>query len=139
MADDFAKGPNAGDKYVLRDSGAREEFKTGAVRDTRYGKGRFDLLPPYAIRELAQHYEAGALKYSANQWRKGIPFSRLLDSAKRHINLYETGDRVENHLIAAVWNLLAMAEERTMIELGMLPKELDDATLYPLITADKAE
>lgn len=29
----------------IKDSGAREEFETGAVRDTQEGKGRCDLLP----------------------------------------------------------------------------------------------
>ena len=31
------------------DSGSREEFDTGSVRDTRAGKGRFDLLPRVAL------------------------------------------------------------------------------------------
>ena len=43
---------------TLKDSGKRQEFGTGAVRDIRDGKGRFDLLPTRAIREVAQHFEA---------------------------------------------------------------------------------
>ena len=31
--------------YVTKDSGQREEFATGSQRDSRDGKGRFDLLP----------------------------------------------------------------------------------------------
>ncbi len=38
----------------VKDSGAREQFPTGARRDTREGKGRYDLLPPFAIEEMAK-------------------------------------------------------------------------------------
>ena len=34
---------------VLKDSGTRREFKSGAVRDVAEGKGRCDLLPLYVI------------------------------------------------------------------------------------------
>ena len=46
----------------VKDSGEREQFKTGSQRDTRRGKDRFDLLPPHALLRLAQHYENGANK-----------------------------------------------------------------------------
>lgn len=36
----------------IKDSGKREEFATGSRRDTREGKGRFDLLPPFAIADI---------------------------------------------------------------------------------------
>ena len=36
----------------LRDSGARQEFETGAVRDISEGKGRCDLLPLRAVSEI---------------------------------------------------------------------------------------
>ena len=33
-------------RYVIHDSGTREEFPSGMVRDRREGKGRYDLLSP---------------------------------------------------------------------------------------------
>lgn len=48
----------------VKDSGKRENFTTGSRRDTRVGKGRFDLLPPKCIMRLAKHYENGATKYT---------------------------------------------------------------------------
>ena len=30
---------------MIKDSGERREFETGAVRDMAEGKGRFDLMP----------------------------------------------------------------------------------------------
>ena len=56
---------------TVMDSGERQEFSTGSVRDTRKGKGRFDLLPPKAIRRLAVHFESGAIKYGDRNWEKG--------------------------------------------------------------------
>lgn len=88
-----------------KDSGERQEFGTGAVRDTQKGKGRFDLISPIGERRLARRYEQGAEKYGDNNWQKGIPISRCLDSAKRHINQFLAGDKTEDHLGAAAWNI----------------------------------
>lgn len=49
--------------YLIKDSGQRRDFGTGAVRDMAVGKGRFDLLPWAVIRALAIHYEKGCIKY----------------------------------------------------------------------------
>ena len=49
---------------AVNDSGSRQKFETGSVRDSRSGKGRYDLLPPYALKRLAQHFENGANKVS---------------------------------------------------------------------------
>ncbi|KKL21906.1 hypothetical protein LCGC14_2440720, partial [marine sediment metagenome] len=38
----------------------REEFSTGAVRDNRKGKGRFDLASPFAEARRAAVLEYGA-------------------------------------------------------------------------------
>ena len=48
---------------MIKDSGERTAFSTGAVRDMHAGKGRCDLLPMCVLLRLARHYEAGALKY----------------------------------------------------------------------------
>lgn len=60
----------------VKDSGKRQEFQTGSIRDTREGKGRYDLLPPHAIFRLAKHFENGAKKYGDRNWEKGQPLSR---------------------------------------------------------------
>src|SRR5215469_10467374 len=36
---------------------AKKTFETGAQRQEAEGKGRFDLLPVYALLRLARHYE----------------------------------------------------------------------------------
>jgi len=110
----------------VKDSGKRQEFKTGAVRDLQTGKGRYDLLPTRAIRRLAEHYENGAVKYGDNNWLKGIPLQRMMDSAMRHLFKALEGQTDEDHLTAAAWNILGIIELQERIEAGMLPKELDN-------------
>lgn len=94
----------------VKDSGEREDFATGSVRDSREGKGRYDLLSPYAMRRLTRHFAAGAVKYGDRNWEKGQPLSRYLDSALRHLFNYLEGQLDEDHLAAAAWNVLAMID-----------------------------
>ena len=110
----------------VKDSGQREQFETGSVRDTREGKGRFDLIPPYPLLRLARHYEAGAKKYGDWNWTKGQPLARYLDSALRHINNFLSGCREEDHLSAAAWNIFGIIHTEEKIRLGELPAELND-------------
>lgn len=110
----------------VKDSGERQEFATGSKRDTNKGKGRFDLLPSYAIKRLAQHYENGADKYGDRNWELGQPLGRYLDSAIRHAFAFLGGSREEDHLAAVAWNVLAYIETEHRIELGILPAELDN-------------
>lgn len=110
----------------VMDSGKREEFATGSVRDTQIGKGRFDLLPFHALTRLAQHFENGAVKYGDNNWRRGQNTRRYMSSALRHLTKYMLKQKDEDHLAAALWNIACLIETEYMIETGELPKELDD-------------
>lgn len=98
----------------LKDSGTRREFDTGAVRDCAEGKGDMFSLPPAAIIRLSKHYELGAKKYTRHNYMKGIPISSFMDSALRHIFKYLDGQRDEDHLSAAAFNILGamQMEER---------------------------
>lgn len=111
---------------AIKDSGERQQFTTGSVRDTSEGKGRFDLLPYYSILKLAQHFEEGAKKYAADNWRKGQPLSRYFDSAQRHLAKFAMGFQDEPHMTAAIWNLMCYVETAKRIEMGQLPKDLKD-------------
>ena len=63
---------NAKPAHIVADSGKREGFATGMVRDTREGKGRFELITPIALRRLALVYEKGAAKYAARNWERAL-------------------------------------------------------------------
>lgn len=91
---------------MIKDSGNRRQFDTGAVRDMQEGKGRMDLLPWAAVMEVSKHCEAGAKKYGEHNVDKGIPLHSLCDSAARHLAKFMDGWQDENHLLAAAWNLL---------------------------------
>lgn len=92
---------------MIKDSGDRTMFPSGAVRDLHgEDKGRMDLLPWAAIIEVSKHCEEGAKKYGEHNVDKGIPTHSLCDSAARHLAKYLDGQTDENHLVAAAWNLL---------------------------------
>lgn len=110
----------------VKDSGVRQEFDTGSRRDTQEGKGRYDLLPFYALDRLSKHFENGAVKYGEHNWRKGQPLSRYLSSTLRHITKWTMGLRDEDHLAAALWNIACIIETEYMIAQDKLPRELDD-------------
>jgi hypothetical protein len=122
-ADPSAKG--------LKDSGARAEFETGAVRDLSTGKGRCDLLPAYTILRIARHYEKGTAKYGERNWEKGIPLHRYVDSAMRHLFSHMDGRRDEDHMAAAAWNLLCFLETEERIRRGVLPESLAAGMVPP--------
>jgi hypothetical protein len=114
------------DYTTVKDSGERQEFSTGSVRDTRTGKGRFDLVPTLPLRRLAKHYENGAIKYGDRNWEKGQPLSRYLDSAFRHLICVLEGQTDEDHVSAVSWNMFAYLTTLDKINKGQLPAELDD-------------
>ena len=91
---------------MIKDSGNRRTFESGAVRDIQEGKGRMDLLPWAAIMEVSKHCENGSRKYGEHNVDRGIPTHSLCDSSARHLAKYLDGWDDEPHLLAAAWNLL---------------------------------
>ena len=107
---------------MIKDSGNRTEFATGAVRDIQDNKGDMVSLPNEAILRLSRHYQNGAKKYGRWNYTKGIPVSSFMDSALRHIFKYLDGQDDEDHLSAAAFNVLgAMEMEAKHPELVDLP------------------
>ena len=104
----------------------KRKFVTGAVRDVTTDKGRFDLMPPRAERELALHFQYGAQRYSDRNWEKGIPLGVFIDSLRRHLGKIMMGEHDERHDRAMAWNAMAFLETVERIKEGKLPKKLDD-------------
>lgn len=115
--------------FVTKDSGVRQHYATGARRDTQSGKGRYDLIPPEALRRLAQLYERGAAKYGDRNWEVGIPVSRCFSSALRHLMQALASEADEDHLAAVLFNVAAIITYRERIAAGLLPDSIDD--VYP--------
>lgn len=113
-------------EFVVRDGGDHTNFETGSKRSSAKGKGRFDLVPAYPYRRLAQHYENGSAVYGDRNWEKGQPLMRYICSAESHMSDLKSGDKVEDHCSAIVWNIFGFIHTLNEIEAGRLPATLDD-------------
>jgi hypothetical protein len=123
----------------VNDSGKREEFATGSVRDTEDGKGCFDLIPALPLRRLAIHYQNGASKDGRKNWMRGQRLGRYLSSAERHIQDVKDCKHDEDHLSAIAWNAFAFMWTAEQIKLGKLPRELDDVGWWDEMNLPKYE
>lgn len=125
--------------YGMKDSGARQEFETGARRDLQTGKGRPDLVPTLFIQRLAVVMEKGAEKYGDRNWEKGMPLSRYYASAQRHLMQAFDGDTDEDHLGQCAFNIAAFMWTLNEIVCGRLPHSLDDRPIPEQLPWDEPE
>lgn len=112
--------------YEVKDSGGRDRYPGGATRNLREGKGRYDLISPWMLERLAKVYEGGARLHGDRNWENGLPSSRCIDSALRHINQWRMGMTDEDHLAHAVWNLAAVMHFEELVARGKAGAELLD-------------
>lgn len=94
--------------YELQDGGDRQTFQSGAMREPEDGKLRYDLIPPEPLRRLALNMTKGAEKYGPHNWNKGMPTSRMLSAAMRHLEQARMGMTDEDHLAAVVFNIFGI-------------------------------
>lgn len=122
----MTKGDIKNGDFVVGDTGHRKVFETGAQRDAGPGKGYFHCLPYVAMEALARLYEAGAIKYGRDNWKRGIPLSCFLDSMLRHALKLAECRLDEDHTAAVMWNAAGFAWTAAEIEAGRLPSSLDN-------------
>lgn len=100
----------------------------------RFNKGKpklsYMLDFPNAIESHARICEGGAKEYGRDNWKRGLPFRDVLDSALRHLLAFAKGqDRDEKsgelHLGHAMWNVMAI------IEYMQTHPEMDDRNTVP--------
>lgn len=91
--------------YETKDSGDRQEFGNGSVRDTNSRKPRPDLISTRGTLRHAELMARGAEKYGDRNWELGQPVSRFLESLERHLLSYKLGRRDEDHLAAIRFNV----------------------------------
>lgn len=92
-----------------------KESKTTVGEGLRFNKGktRFDLLEPYAVEQLARVFTKGAEKYAPNNWLKGMSWSSITASLKRHLSEFEQGVDYDEetkllHMAHVAWNAMAL-------------------------------
>jgi hypothetical protein len=116
--------------HEMHDSGQRQSFRTGAVRDSATNKPRIDLISPLALQRLGEWLRMGAQRYAERNWEKGIPVSRCIASLYRHLVAYHAGDRQEDHLAAIMCNASFIIHYEEMVRRGRLDRELLDMPDY---------
>ncbi len=121
----------------LKDSGKRQDFESGCVRDTAENKSRPDLISPYFNMRVGDHLDKGARKYTERNWEKGMPISRCIASLERHLNQYKQGLTDEDHLAAIGCNIMFIIHYEELISRGVLPAELNDMPFYELGEKDE--
>lgn len=109
--------PEQSTRFVTKDSGARQEYASGMVRDVQTNKPRFDLLladglgyEDQPLTRVAALLQRGAEKYDARNWEKANTeeeLERFKASALRHMFQWASGALDEDHMAAVVFNLFA--------------------------------
>lgn len=77
------------------------------------GKERVDLLPADALMELGKVYGAGAKKYAARNWERGMPYSKVLGPLLRHLFKWMRGEQIDpedgqRHIAKVAWNAMSL-------------------------------
>jgi hypothetical protein len=114
----------------MKDSGQRETFDSGAVRDTDDDKPRPDLISPFMLERLGRWLKAGADKYGEHNWQKGLPVSRCIASLYRHLMYYMQSATGEDYLCGVIANATFIVHYEEMIRRGLLPPSLLDMPKY---------
>lgn len=102
-----------------------KKHKTGVKFDQ--GKVRISILPGLAIEQVAKVGEFGAKKYGDYNYKLGMPVTKYINAAFRHIFiqwLFKNEDLDQEsglpHLAHGAWNIL------TALEQSILKPEFDD-------------
>lgn len=109
---------------VDSDRGQASLLPFGALQVVSICYGSFHAMPVRAIDLLALLYQAGAKKYAARNWEKGIPLDAYVDSAWRHYMKWRRGLNDEPHTVQFAWNALCMLQTHIWIAADVLPKKL---------------
>jgi len=59
------------------------------------GKPKWSLLDYNTIEGLVKVLDFGMRKYAAHNWKKGLPYSEIVDSLQRHLNSFMNGEELD--------------------------------------------
>ncbi len=90
------------------------------------GKTRLDLLHPRATQDMAEAFTFGANKYGDYNWHKGMEWTKMIASAKRHLLAIERGEDYDSesgllhvahlaaniHMLNAYYYIYPMGDDR---------------------------
>jgi hypothetical protein len=115
-------------KFEVKDSGKREDYKSGMRRDTQDGKPRYDLCYLPLLKDWANLMAGGAVKYGERNWEKANSieeFNRFKASAWRHFVQFMDGEQDEAHHAAVLFNIGAILylQDKLKVDINGNPKE----------------
>lgn len=130
---------------------SRKQKESGELGGLRHDTGKLlaYLLPPEALIELTRIFTKGATKYSDQNWRKGMPWSKVIGPLDRHLMKFKMGQTEDKelrcrHAGMVAWNALTLLVYELQ-ELGfddrILPEKMtidDDMNWVELTPAQKA-
>lgn len=90
------------------------------------GKLRYDLVNPIATEGLAKVFTFGANKYAPRNWEKGMQWSKVIASLKRHLAAIEKGEDYDEesgelhadhlqwnaHVLSAYYSIYPQGDDR---------------------------
>ena len=83
-----------------------EELQNNGISVDTDADNTEEVSLAHMMLEVSKLYEAGAIKYGANNWQFGMPVNRYIDSGVRHYLKTLRGDTDEPHYRGFIWNLL---------------------------------
>ena len=106
-------------KFETKDSGERQIYETGMMRDTQTDKPRYDLVDWDMIKRWAELMGRGAIKYGEHNWKKAATveeLNRFKSSGLRHMIQFFNGDTDEDHGAAVYFNVAGAEMVRRKLE-----------------------
>ena len=88
---DFSPLGQLGADPELLEQVIKTETKHKGLRFNQ-GKKRFDLVHPWAHEQMVNVLTRGAEKYAERNWERGMTWSNVIASLKRHLNAIEKGE-----------------------------------------------
>lgn len=90
-------------EFLVSETGGRKEVK----------EAQYSLIPPRALRALAEVYGRGAKKYERHNWARGYDWSASHDALLRHIQAFWDGkdyddESGQHHLAHAAWHCFTL-------------------------------
>jgi uncharacterized HAD superfamily protein len=93
------------------------------------GKLRYDLIHPAAEKGLVQVLTKGSIKYAPRNWEKGMLWSNIISSLKRHLAAFEGGEdfdpetgelhadhiQCNAHFLAAYYRIFPQGDDRAHV------------------------
>lgn len=104
--------------FITKDSGQRQKYKSGMVRDVQTNKPRYDLIYRPLLKRWAELMARGAEKYGENNWmcaESEEELTRFQASAFRHFIQWMDGETDEDHAVAVFFNISACEYVKTKL------------------------